>query len=101
MKTMTQAEFVAECTRRFGPDPINWKVVCPKCGTIQCGLDFKEAGLTAEQANRYIAFSCIGRYTTAKGCDWTLGGLLHIHKLEVVMNDGHIRPTFDIAEVRA
>lgn len=112
MKTMTHEEFLAEARRRFGEDPKKWKVVCPACGTVQSIQQFIDAGVSAEDISSCFAFSCIGRFTkqgdagiTAhhrnqpwdKGCNWTLGGLLRIHTLEVVI-DGHNRMTFELAE---
>jgi len=117
MNTMTQEEFLNECQRRFGPKAKDWKFVCPACGTVQSVGQLKDAviasGGTKDDVHGYIAFSCIGRFTRQgdkgiaskhrgekwdKGCNWTLGGLLTIHNLEVIMPDGKKRPTFEIAE---
>ena len=116
MTTMTQTEFLAECQRRFGPDAKKWKFICPACGTIQSVGQLKDAviasGGTKEDVHGYIAFSCIGRFTKQgdagiaaknrgekwdQGCNWTLGGLFQIHTFEVIMENGHHRPTFEIA----
>lgn len=117
MKRITQAEFLADAERRFGPKARNWKFVCPACGTVQSVEQLRTAIMAAgggpDDWQRYVGFSCIGRFTGAgdsgisahrrgkpwgKGCNWTLGGLLHIHTLEVIMEDGHNRPTFDFAD---
>jgi hypothetical protein len=116
MKTMTQAEFLAEGTARFGAKVGNWKFVCPMCGTVQSVQQLHDAvvasGGTKEDVHGYIGFSCIGRFTGQgdagiaaknrgrpwdKGCNWTLGGLLRCHALEVVLENGHQRPTFELA----
>ncbi len=67
--------------------------ICPVCGTVQsAALLLKYA--TEEQADRALGYSCVGRYSRAgawvgkpspagPGCNWTLGGLLRIHELEV------------------
>jgi hypothetical protein len=117
MKTMTQDELSEEAERRFGENVRNWKFVCPACGTVQSVQQLLDAVLAAggkkDDVHRYIGFSCIGRFTSAgdagisakskgkkwdKGCNWTLGGLLRIHEMEVTMPDGHARPTFELAE---
>lgn len=118
MKTMTQQEFLAEAKRRFGEDPKKWKFVCPACGTIQSVQQLLDAlinvGFKKDDVHGYIGYSCIGRFTKAgdvgisakhlkrpwnKGCNWTLGGLLQIHTLEIVMEDnGNRRPCFEFAD---
>jgi len=81
---------------------------CPMCGTIQSmtSLIRAGAGRTAEEVERYVGFSCVGRWTGAgsprpenqgKGCNWTLGGLLQLHRLEVVTEDGTAHPWFEVA----
>lgn len=97
MKTYTHQEWIDEAVKRFGKDPKQWKFVCPSCNTVQTINDFLEAGIDHNDIEPYIAFSCIGRFTDTKGCNWTLGGLLKIHKVEVIMKDLN-RPTFAFAE---
>lgn len=81
---------------------------CVICGTVQSPADFMRAtGKPIEEIEKYFGFSCIGRFTNAgpwkqgdapgKGCDWTLGGLLRLHRLVVVTPDGDEHPFFDIA----
>lgn len=82
--------------------------VCPMCGTIQSARDLIAAGAgkTFDEVERFLAFSCVGRWTGAgtpraepdgRPCDWTLGGLFRLHKLEVVTPDGEHHPRFDVA----
>lgn len=85
---------------------------CVMCGTVQSIASLVRAGVDPHDAeNKYIGFSCEGRWTNAgpakrkagadnnhkRGCDWTLGGLLRIHKIEVETPDGKRHPTFDLA----
>lgn len=117
MKTITQQEFFDEANRRFGPKVHDWKFVCPACGTVQSVQQLLDAvlasGGTKDDVHGYIGFSCIGRFTRQgdagiaaknrgetwdKGCNWTLGGFLQMHSLEVVLEDGHKCPTFELAE---
>lgn len=90
--------------------------VCPVCGTIQSIASLVLAGCTPVAAERAIGFSCEGRFSNAgpwpgsqdnspqakarrfiRGCDWTLGGLFQIHKLEVILADGTMQPVFELA----
>ena len=73
----------------FGQFPEDWKFVCPHCGNVASGLDFKEAG--AEPDSIYC--ECIGRYVKGKGCDWAAYGLFDICTVHV---DG--QPVFEFYE---
>ena len=96
-KRMTQDEMVRELTRRFGPSPNNWAFVCPMCGDVATGADWKSAlvdrGIkekdgTPANASDYLGQECIGRVLGAlsgsvedgqkysgRGCDWCAYGL--------------------------
>ena len=69
---------------------------CPRCGTLQCAQDLIDAGAGSnlDDVEKYLAYSCVGRFDSEKGCDWTLGGLLRIHELEVITPDGEHHPRF-------
>lgn len=82
-------EWREEGTRRFGPDPVNWKFKCPACGRVASGQELKDAG--AELDDIYV--HCIGRYDKTKGCDWAAYGLFDICTTEV-----NGMPVFDFAE---
>lgn len=86
--------------------------VCPMCGTVQScqSLINAGAGKTVEEVEKYVGFSCVGRWTQAgpppnkpkdnntKGCNWTLGGLFRMHTLEVALEDGTTRQmSFEVA----
>lgn len=82
---------------------------CPMCGTIQSAADLIAvgAGETFDEVEKYLGFSCVGRWThanpppTAKkkgkqvGCNWTLGGLFRMHTLEVIDQKGKPSPLFE------
>ncbi|MNG26055.1 hypothetical protein D3C84_1109880 [compost metagenome] len=82
---------------------------CPICSTIQSGADLVAAGAgeNFDAVQRFLGFSCIGRFTgvggyvkgtpPGKGCNWTLGGLFKMHDLEVVTEDGEHHPHFEPA----
>jgi len=108
MKTLTLAEFHAEV--RAQDVPLHQvAVICPMCGTIQCASDLIAAGVgaTFDEVEPHLGFSCIGRFTNAgphrpgtppgNGCDWTLGGLFQLHRLEVIAEDGKAHPRFELA----
>lgn len=95
-------------------------MVCPRCGTVQSIVSWMRAGAVYEVAERYTGFSCVGRLTKAgpwpadndqtpnavrrrlvPGCDWTLGGLLQIHELEVTSDAGLRMPAFVVATPEA
>lgn len=82
---------------------------CVCCGTIQSGASLIRAGAgaTFEDVEKWVGFSCVGRFTNAgprrkgeppgRGCDWTLGGLFTIHKLEILTDDGKACALFEPA----
>lgn len=94
-RRITFDEWQQEGRERFGKDMKQWRFVCPRCETVQSAQDFIDAGLNSDVVNTQLAFSCIGRHVSYKGCDWTLGGLFTIHNLEIVFPDGGVRPTFE------
>lgn len=108
MKTMTLEEYHAALKAQGVPkDDLAMK--CPICGTIQSANDLIKVGAGKDfaEVEPYLGFSCIGRWTDAGphktgengggGCDWTLGGLFKLHKLEVVMSGGEKHPGFELA----
>lgn len=89
---------------------------CINCRTIQSIASITKAGCPADKAEQNVGFSCEGRFSNAgpwpgdknktekakvrrkiRGCDWTLGGLFRLHRLEVINADGKPQPIFDIA----
>ena len=97
MEIVKQDDWIEDGKKRFGEDMLQWKFKCPKCKTTQTPQDLIDAGVKREDVDKYIGFSCIGRFTESKGCDWSLGGLFRIHTLEVDI-DGHNRPVFEFAD---
>lgn len=57
--------------------------ICPKCKTPQSYNDFKKEGIDSGVIMKVLAFSCIGRHSRSKGCNWSLGGWFQIHEVEV------------------
>ncbi|WP_312903576.1 ASCH domain-containing protein [Stutzerimonas nitrititolerans] len=105
MKTMTLDEF-RDALKAQGVPRDHFAFRCPRCKTIQSANDLIAAGAGEdfEAVERYLGFSCVGRFTgaddpskTKPGCNWTLGGLFQIHELEVVTEDGIHHPRFSPA----
>lgn len=107
MQTMTLDEYKAALKAQGVPHE-HIAMKCPMCGVIQSGADLIAAGAGADfdAVEKYLGFSCVGRFTGAgsprkkpdgKPCDWTLGGLFRVHKLEVVTPDGKKHPRFELA----
>ncbi len=106
IKQITGAEFKALLDAQGLPtEKLTFR--CPLCGTLQNANDLIAAGAgnTVEEVGKILGYSCVGRFTGAeaprnkpdgKPCNWTLGGLIRLHRLEVV-HDGKTFPYFDIA----
>ncbi len=107
MITMTLNEF-ADALKAQGVPREHLAFRCPMCGTVQSAADLiaVRAGDDFDAVEKYLAFSCVGRWTNAgpppatrdsggRGCNWTLGGLLSLHQLEVLTeDDGKRHPRF-------
>ena len=111
MKTITVAK-LHEAMKAQGVGPYQEDIAfrCPMCNTVQSIRSLMNAGATKEEAEKRIAFSCEGRLRNApsakngkpglkniRGCDWTLGGLLKLHTIEVITEDGVHHPRFELA----
>ena len=108
MRTLTLNEFHTECKAQGMKSREDIAMVCPMCGTVQSARDLMVAGAGAdfEAVEKYLGFSCFGRFTKAgsprktpdgQPCNWTLGGLFTLHTLEVVTPDGKNHPRFELA----
>jgi hypothetical protein len=105
---MTVAEYHSALNAQGVPQD-HLAMKCPMCGTVQSAADLIAAGAGTDfrEVERYLGFSCVGRFIGAgghkegtppgRGCDWTLGGLFQIHELEVVTPDGEHYPRFILA----
>jgi hypothetical protein len=107
MERMTIPEFHA-ALKAQGVERADLALVCPMCATVQSARDLIAAGAGADFAavEKYLGFSCVGRFTGAGSprkvpdgnpCNWMLGGLFALHKLEVVDEDGKAHPRFQPA----
>ena len=108
MQTQTLTEYHAALKAQGVPIE-HVALKCPMCGTIQSAQDLIAAGAgkNLDEVERYLGFSCVGRWTHHKdpprkkgtqcGCNWTLGGLFKCHELEVLTPDGERHPRFVVA----
>lgn len=98
MKYNNIEEWQAKGKELFGDNILNWAFICPACGKISTGFDFKNAGAT--QNDTYN--SCIGRHNgkgisgvsfkggnpPENGCDWAAFGLFKtLGKGDVVISE--------------
>lgn len=106
-RQITIEQFHAEIKAQNAPSREDITFVCPMCGTHQSARDLIEAGAgaTFDEVEKYLGFSCVGRFTEAgsprkepdgKPCNWTLGGFFRLHKLEV-LHEGEAHPRFEVA----
>lgn len=95
-KQLTLPEWKKEGKKLYGKQVAQWQFKCPACGGVQSKQDFIDANI--ENADSKFYFSCIGRWVKGKGCNWTLGGLLQIHKREVISEEGKLVPVFEFAD---
>lgn len=99
MKTMKLSEFRETCKKHWPTSAADIEFICPNCKTVQTANDLIEAGAGKDfdEVNKYMGFSCVGRFTDDKGCDWSLGGLFQIHDFELVDDEsGQTRPCFEL-----
>lgn len=108
MRTITVAQFHTELKAQGVATHLDFAFRCPICKTIQSARDLIAAGVGVDfdRVESRLAFSCVGRFTGAdehkkgmppgRGCNWTLGGLLQVHELVVLTEDGKY-PRFELA----
>lgn len=112
VREITVQEFHAEIAAQAAGRNEDIAFVCACCKTVQSArsLIAAGAGATFEEVEKFLGFSCVGRWTGAgpadyknarpaagkTGCDWTLGGLFGIHRLAIV-DEGEKHPRFELA----
>lgn len=106
-RRITVEQFLAELKAQGVPS-LHVAFKCCRCGTIQSMASLIAAGAAKDEAGaeRFIGFSCIGRFTgrgghddaspPGQGCNWTCGGLFQFHELEVITPDGRAHPRFEL-----
>ena len=97
MRTLTHNEWLARGRKLYGDDSRKWQFRCVICGNVQSHESVTARNPKIRDTSNWIYFACEGRHTEGIGCDWTLGGLLKAHKLEV-NDDGERVPCFEFAD---
>lgn len=108
MKTISIERYRELLAAQGVDDPLDYAVKCPACGTVQSRRDYASAGAAPDAIASMFGFNCIGRFTGRGGdptpggndgqcCNWTLGGLLSIHTMEVVQGTQQRFPVFEPA----
>ena len=113
-RKLTQAELLSEARERFGDDPLKWAFVCPSCGDIANGEDFRAALKEHPRKHRsgkeviasdIVGQECIGRTLGAlskrqtysgRGCDWVAYGLF-CGPWEIALPNDRTRHAFPLA----
>jgi hypothetical protein len=100
MTTLTMKEFQVQMKNQGGRVE-NVLFKCPKCGTLQSMADLMKEikGSSTDDVRRFVAFSCIGRFTKKKGCNSTLASGNGLHKVSVIDEAGEKHPRFEVATV--
>lgn len=109
VRQITVDEFHEELKAQ-GVPRIDLAFLCPMCGTVQSAADLIAvgAGSCFDDVEGFLGFSCVGRWKHGRsgweaarsepdgnGCDWTLGGLFGMQRLEVVDDHGVRHPRFE------
>ena len=101
MRTLTHDEWLARGRELYGDDSRKWKFRCVICGNVQSheSVTTRNPKINPKitHTSNWIYCECEGRHTEGIGCDWTLGGLLKAHKLEVIDEDEKV-PCFEFAD---
>lgn len=84
-RQITLPEFLA-ILRAQGVPQEHWAYKCVKCGHIQSAASLVRY-MAPDVALNSAYHACEGRFNGTVGCDWTLGGLFQLHKLEVLTAD--------------
>lgn len=90
VRRMSRDAWMARARELYGDNPRKWKFRCVACGNVQSAesVDANNPALIGTDKSNWIFFACEGRHTEGRGCDWSLGGLFQIHRLEVVWAPG-------------
>jgi hypothetical protein len=119
MKTISASDFHAALAAQGVPRE-HIALKCPVCATVQSLGEFRKAvaaaspehlrtyfGKEAINPELHFGFDCIGRVTgtgpwvkdeaPGRGCNWSLGGFLKAHRIEVTLSDGTAEPMFEPA----
>ncbi|MBV5271164.1 MAG: hypothetical protein JZU55_16265, partial [Afipia sp.] len=66
VETIQLAEFRVRVSAQGASSRTHAAFRCPMCKTVQSIASLTTAGISEDDAERYIGFSCVGRFTGAK-----------------------------------
>lgn len=100
----TSDEWFDEGKRRFGPNCLEWRFVCPICDHVAAMQDWKDAGAPAT----HVGYSCVGCWIEGSAEAFTgkpvngngpcnYSGLYLLNPIFVRTEDG-VKRVFDFAE---
>jgi len=106
----THADWIAEGTRRFGSNMMDWRFVCPVCGNIASCEDFRVFKDRGSEPNSATC-ECIGRYSGGKRafdnrkkddkpCNYAGYGLFQLSPVRVTLPNGKEIHAFAFDEPR-
>lgn len=92
---ITMTQFLARLQAQGVPTE-HYAFKCVHCGHVQSAASLAKYLPPADALDAAYS-ACEGRFNKGVGCDWSLGGLFQIHKLEVLSDEGHIVSVFEPA----
>ncbi len=98
VRRMRHAEWTSLGERLYGGAPRNWVFRCVNCGNLQSQDSVETRNPNLKGSTGWVYFACEGRFTGGVGCDWTLGGRIRSHELEIVEPSGTLTPVFEFAD---
>jgi hypothetical protein len=98
MRIMTREAWFARGTKFYGEDPRRWTFRCLACGHTQSFESVSARNPALRNASSWIYFTCEGAFTAGVGCDWALGSVYTLHRLEVISENGAVAPVFEFAD---
>ncbi len=105
---VNRSEWFDEAVRRLGDNQNHWEFICPACGFVQSVDTFRGlTDLADDQIEKYIGFSCVGRWLKegepreafGRGlgpCNYAGGGLIGLNRI-AVEHEGKVTPVFAFA----
>lgn len=108
MRTQITKLKLMEMLHEQGVERDDFAFVCPACKSVQSAKSLIKAGAGDDfmAVSKYLGFSCVGRFIGAgsprkkpdgKPCNWSLGGLLQLHEIEVIDAEGKVHMMFEPA----
>lgn len=92
-REVTEEEWNKEGRRRFGHDTMDWRFVCPNCGTKAAAREWKEVGAPSGS----VGYTCVNHFKDEPTCDYTGGGPGAKNPVLITFQDGSRVSMFEFA----